>query len=215
MRTKFVETVQGLDTPANHGKFMVALFEHGEWARPSAMDAHMGHATSLVGRTGWTHEHVLVMDLETGEGAMFKPGGSPSADLDKHKVWVCPMFEPFLEWLYGHVRSVKVDLYVGEHRVEDFPVWFATLPEIVELPDADFEWAGYRRPGEDTYMTERAGILSTAVGLARLALDKGDPEHAQRILDGAAASTHKLLRDSLLATGADPEKVDALIGSSS
>ena len=68
--------------------------------------------------------------LQTGEGAMFRPGGSPAADLDKHAVWVCPLFQPFLAWLY-------------EQDLTDLDA----LPAHVELPDAEFAFAGYRRPG--------------------------------------------------------------------
>lgn len=71
-----------------------------------------------------------MLDLETGEGALFLPGGYASADLDKHKVWVCPLFEPFLAWLY------KQDL-------QDL----SKLPDLVDLPDAPFQWSGYRRSG--------------------------------------------------------------------
>ena len=44
--------------------------------------------------------HLVVLDLQTGEGAIFMPGGLAAADLDKHGIWVCPLFEPFLAWLY-------------------------------------------------------------------------------------------------------------------
>jgi hypothetical protein len=42
-----------------------------------------------------------------------------------------PLFEPFLEWLY------QQDLT----RFED-------LPSHVDLPEAEFQLHGYRRPGE-------------------------------------------------------------------
>jgi hypothetical protein len=45
---------------------------------------------------------------------------------------VCPLFEPFLEWLY-------------EQDLTDL----STLPRRVELPDAEFSFTGYRRPGPD------------------------------------------------------------------
>jgi hypothetical protein len=45
--------------------------------------------------------------------------------------WVCPLFEPFLEWLY------QQDLT----RIEE-------LPSHVDLPEAEFQLHGYRRPGE-------------------------------------------------------------------
>ena len=74
---------------------------------------------------------MLVVDLETGEGAMFSPGGLAAADLQKHRIWVCPMFEPFLAWLYKQDLS---DL--------------TKLPKHVDLPDAPFEMHGYRREGK-------------------------------------------------------------------
>jgi hypothetical protein len=44
-----------------------------------------------------------VLDLQAGEGGASKPGGRGSVDLSesgKQQIWVCPMFEPFLEWFY-------------------------------------------------------------------------------------------------------------------
>lgn len=79
----------------------------------------------------WTRDQLWVMDLETGEGGLFRPGGYARGDLQKHRIWVCPMFEPFLTWLY------KQDL--SNESLD-------ALPKGVAL-DAPFEWAGYRRPG--------------------------------------------------------------------
>src|SRR5581483_9374539 len=90
MKTVFIE----VEHPFNWGKFMVARFDAEEWGRPSAHPEAM--KKSLLGQRGWAGHHILVVDLETGEGAMFRPGGLASADLNKHRVWVCPMFEPFL-----------------------------------------------------------------------------------------------------------------------
>jgi hypothetical protein len=68
-----------------------------EWSINSEIDV----GRPLLRALGWDHRVVLVTDLQTGEGAMFSPGGLASADLNrKHRVWVCPMFEPFLIWLY-------------------------------------------------------------------------------------------------------------------
>lgn len=142
MESKFVEVTQSVDGGFNHGKFMIGRFDKQEWQRACEMDLRFAEATtdyrraqgegrSLLGRCGWSGDHVLVLDLQTGEGSIFLPGGSASADLDKHKVWVCPMFEPFLEWLYGQDLS---DLL--------------KLPDLVELPDAPEAMYGYRRAGE-------------------------------------------------------------------
>src|SRR3990167_2708143 len=121
MQTTFIEVTNG---PRNWGKFCVAKFDAAEWARRSAVVPE----TTLVGDRGWTSDHVLVLDLQTGEGAMFLPGGLASADLEKHKIWVCPLFEPFLEWLYQQPDPMQI-------------------PAHLDLPDAEFRLAGHRRPG--------------------------------------------------------------------
>lgn len=132
MRTKFIEATQPGEATFNHGKFMVGLFDADEWLRVCEIDKPIER--SLLYRCGWHRDHVLVLDLQTGEGAIFMPGGLVSADLDKHKVWVCPMFEPFLGWLYT------------QH--ERFPdeSWFESLPSVVEV-EAEAALYGYRRPG--------------------------------------------------------------------
>lgn len=130
MRTKFIE-VTGLGPngqPFNWGKFMVGCFDGEEWRRRSTVEP----APILSGR-GWTFKHLLVMDLQTGEGAAFKHGGLASSDLnDKHQIWVCPMFEPFLTWLY-------------KQSVEDIDA----LPSHITLTheEAPGALAGYRRDG--------------------------------------------------------------------
>lgn len=131
MRTKIIEGAQDLKSPGNWGKFMLCVPDT-EWLRESKICP--GVSRPLLGQIGWTFNHVWVLDLQTGEGAFFRPGGVAGADLQKHKVWVCPLFEPFLEWLYGRYRE-NPGLDIDD------------LPDVAELPDAPFEFAGYRRPG--------------------------------------------------------------------
>lgn len=127
MITKLIEATQGVEGGFNHGKFMVARFTD-EWDRLSEIDRQVsGHERSLLNRCGWSREHLLVIDLQTGEGAIFRHGGLASADLQKHAVWVCPLFEPFLAWLY--TQDIE------------------SLPDLVELPDAPEAMYGYRREG--------------------------------------------------------------------
>jgi hypothetical protein len=57
----------------------------------------------------------MVTDLQTGEGAIFRPGGLASYDLDKHQLWVCVLFEDFLTWLY---KQALTDLQALLRRVE-------------------------------------------------------------------------------------------------
>lgn len=130
MRTHLVEVTQNRESGFNWGKFLLGRFDDNEWDHPSDM---LGpYAASLIGSQGWGREHMLVLDLATGEGAIFRPGGVARADLDKHKVWVCPMFEPFLEHMYAWIRD-------GRDAFD--------LPDVVELPDAQPEMQGYRRQG--------------------------------------------------------------------
>lgn len=128
METKFIEASQSPkgEGLVNWGKFMLGRFTEEEWARPT----EVGHGQPLLPACGWAPYHLWVLDLQTGEGAFLSPGGSAHADLQKHAVWVCPMFEPFLEWLY-------------QQELEDLDA----LPSLVELPEAEFSLSGYRRPG--------------------------------------------------------------------
>jgi hypothetical protein len=66
---------------------------------------------------------------------------------------------------------------------------------------------------ETAYDRERAAILSTAVGLARYALGRGDTAAAARYLGDASARTHNLLRTALIEDGHDPDAVDSFLGS--
>lgn len=122
MQLKIIEATNG---PLNWGKFMVTRFDT-EFGIPSIV----GKSSSLLRSRGWSRTDIIVFDLETCEGAAFHPGGSARNDLNKHKIWVCPLFEPFLTWLY------KQDL-------NDLN----TLPAHVDLPKAPFAMQGYRRTG--------------------------------------------------------------------
>jgi hypothetical protein len=118
----FVEVTNG----SNWGKFSVITFDAEDAAYVSAITGN-----PLLRDLGWwdLNAFAWVLDLQTGEGAYFAVGGSAKADLTKHRIWVCPMFEPFLVWLYDH--------------------GLADLPPVVELPGAEGALYGYRRPGPE------------------------------------------------------------------
>ena len=97
-----------------------------------AYSSRMAEGFGLLQTIGWCPENVIVFDLQTREGAAFRPGGLAEADLKKHAIWVCPMYQPFLEWLY---KQDLTDL--------------TKLPATLDLPDAPFEFSGYRRPGPE------------------------------------------------------------------
>lgn len=134
METVFIEAGQS-KTGGNWGKFMVGRFTPEEWFRESVVLGEVDFGTlgvrkrSLLRTCGWTMDHFLVVDLETGKGALFNPtAGVARIDLDKRRVWVCPMFEPFLTWLYTQDLSN-----------------LSKLPNRILLPDAEFQFSGYRR----------------------------------------------------------------------
>ena len=132
MQTVTIEATQSIEGGqfCNHGKFLVGMFDE-EWGAFSHVPP-LVNPIFLLSLTGWSRDHVLVLDLETGEGAIFRPTGFHAYDLDKkHRIWVCPIFAPFLEWLY-----------------QQFPFKLEDLPAVVELPEAEFEYSGHRREGE-------------------------------------------------------------------
>jgi len=128
MISVFVELTDGF----NWGKFMVGTFTKEEWEHRSKVDGRR----LLSGQCGWSPRHLLVFDLQTGEGAMFLTAGNAKVDLDKHKIWCCPMYEVFLGWLYAH----------PEHCAD-----IRTLPSLIELDPSETRGHnalyGYRRPG--------------------------------------------------------------------
>jgi len=180
MITALVEVTNGdKDTSFNWGKFMVAKFTTNEWHVQSAVEEQFGTQRSLLAGRGWTDEHVWVVDLQTGEGAIFRPGGSAKADLAKHAIWVCPMFEPFLEWLY-----------VQDLRCID------SLPALVELPDAPSAMAGYRRLGPVDYANTMSVMQDDLAELLRV-LRLGDharPQSPHEVMQEALAEVARLRR---------------------
>ncbi len=120
MKTKIIEA---FSDAGNWGKFLVGRLED-EIGPPSAAR----HQARLLASRGWSAKDLIVFDLETGEGAVFSPGGLAAADLEKHRIQVCPLFLPFLEWLY---RQDLHDL--------------GSLPERVTLKVPHLELASRRR----------------------------------------------------------------------
>ena len=131
MISKFLEFSNG---PNNWGKFLISVLEPEEWNHHAIIDP----GRPLLRTIGWAPHlpHALVFDLQTREGAAFVLSGHAPADLEKHKIWVCPLFEPMLNWLYMRYREIGA-------------AWFDTLPVHVDIPDAPFEFRGYRRSGPD------------------------------------------------------------------
>lgn len=126
MQTHFIEATNQSAGGFNWGKFMLGRFDEHEIAYVSTID----NKPLIAGRGITAKRDLLVLDLQTGEGCIFTPGGLATADLNKHKIWVCPMFAPMLEWLY-------------QQDLTDI----SKLPPSVDL-SAEGDFRGYRRTGE-------------------------------------------------------------------
>jgi hypothetical protein len=139
MKSKIIEVT---NDGFNWGRFWLGIPDADEWGHKSAVEKGMGldgeaHARSVLHTAGWSllsHTFVL-FDLVTCEGAAFNPGGSASADLAKHQIWVCPMYEPFLVWLYEHAPRDGESLALDE------------IPGLVDLGKVGGALYGYRRGG--------------------------------------------------------------------
>lgn len=110
---------------------MLCRFDEQEWNRRSAI-AECDNGHPMIPQLGWRRDNLWVLDLQTGEGALFWPGGMAVADLTKKSIWCCPLYEPFLEWLY-------------QQDLSDI----TKLPDVVELPKAESAMYGYRRQGKN------------------------------------------------------------------
>lgn len=173
--------IEASSAAGNYGKFAVGRFTGAEWQTGSALPGFEGG--SLLRQRGWSASHLLVFDLETGEGGMFLVGGLASADLDKRRVWVCVLFEPFLAWLY-------------EQDLRDL----SALPRHIDLGDVDFALRGYRRSGPAWTADRQVDDQS----LLELCVEDG------RVLVDAAAAADRL-RCAAAARGVDDDAVADLL----
>lgn len=159
MDTKIIEAEHHF----NWGKFMLGRFTPSEWAYRSTVD----NRGLLKGR-GWARDHTLVLDLQTGEGAIFALDGLARADLnDKHRIWVCPMYEPFLEWLY-------------EQDTENLHA----LPDRVELPAAPGSMFGYRREGRPSLPWHTTYDPEANAGYIYVGEPRGTDGTTEKVHDG-------------------------------
>ncbi len=134
MKTHFIEATQRDDF--NWGKFLLCQYEPADWAHPVHLPISKSLASqpqSLLRSRMRDPDGIWCLDIETNEGAYLRWGPRMHLDLnDKHQVWVCPMYEPFLEWLGS------------QHELGDITM----LPHFLRL-DTDFgAVAGYRRSGK-------------------------------------------------------------------
>jgi hypothetical protein len=120
MVTHFIEASDGM----MHGKFMLGRLDSAELGVRSALPGSEEDPLMRVGgRRRLNERSTLIVDLQTGNGAAFFIGGGLwIADLNRTgPIHVCPMFPPFLKWLY-------------EQKVPDFPATaIEQLPRYVRI----------------------------------------------------------------------------------
>lgn len=137
MNLKFVEAGHSVDG-GNWGKFALGRYTGAELTEPTQFPGCEGGR--IVSLRGSGHHHLWIFDLATGEAVRFPIAHVQAFDahhfLAEHRIWVCPLFEPFATWLFGYISAQR-------------DTWWDTLPRIVELPDAPFALSGYRRPGSE------------------------------------------------------------------
>jgi hypothetical protein len=161
VKSKFLEVTN----KANWAKLQLLQWEPSDLARPSLVQKGKVLLNAVQVRRGDAADPltaVFVRDLQTQEGCEFYP--SPEADcktqLDMHRVWVCPLFYPFVSWLFAN--------YQGD---------VTSLPDLVELADSKKqEYQGYRRPGEEMEpITQiRKKLLAALRAAERVPLDVVD-----------------------------------------
>lgn len=120
----------------NWGKFAVGQMTEEEWNTRSTVEEDNRQLMASIGY--WSRDWLWVLDLQTGEGIFAPMKGRARYVLDKHKVWVCPLYEPFLDWL-----------------IENFRTDVDKLPSNVVLSDAPASMYGYRRAGTSSSPEER------------------------------------------------------------
>lgn len=142
MLTRFIEATNIDHGGINWGKFLVAKFDSADW-NVHAVEADGLLLEVLPGKESWNRDtSVIVFDLQTGEGARFDLRTEPAMQLDKHRVWVCPMFAPFLDWLFKEIQSRPPGL--GRFDI-------TTLPAVAKFA-APSALAGHRRQGPTVHI---------------------------------------------------------------
>lgn len=117
MITKLIETTDMF----NHGKFLVGQMEGFELTQYLAIKddgRQLSHVLHASPSKFW------VLDCATCEGAFFDFSNDAYYQLERHQVWVCPMFPLFLEWAFEKFKQEPnvlnwdslVNLKQGKHN---------------------------------------------------------------------------------------------------
>ena len=105
--------------PVFWGSFLVITFDE-EWERKVMVSDPETQRFSLLAAHGWTREHLLVVDLGIGRGAMFHTRVDPRSQIAAIDFHFSPFFLCFLDWLWAQDLS-DLDA-LPEHIVLDGPL---------------------------------------------------------------------------------------------
>lgn len=136
MISHFVEVTHGTEM-GNWGKFQLLQLQIEDVTYQSEVHKQMGESAPLLRQIGFQRNYIWFLDLQTLEGVAMPPPNGDAAThvkyyLDKHQIWVCLLYEPFVSWFWQQgFKSIK------------------ECPPLVELPDAPGGLHGYRRGGPD------------------------------------------------------------------
>jgi len=114
----------------NYGTFAVGRLGSEELRQESAYYP----GSSALGQRKYDERKLWAMDMVTCEGAAFDPKADLVSQLERHQIWVCVLYEPFLRWL-------------GQQDLRDLSI----LPRKVDLPDVPPALVGYRRTGPEHF----------------------------------------------------------------
>lgn len=98
MISHFIEATNDV----NYGKFLLLRFDAQERQVRTALFGYEDSESlwTFGGQRKLNPRTTFVVDLQTGEGAAFGLDAMSWTELnEKHAIWVCPMYEPFLRWL--------------------------------------------------------------------------------------------------------------------
>ncbi len=190
MDLKFVEAGHPVDEHGlggNWGKFGVGRWTRQELAEKTQYPGCEGQRIASL--HGWGGDHVWLFDLQTGESARFYLNNPRPVDvrsqLRTHQIWVCPMFEPFMVWLWNHVTVAGLD-------------WWDTLPRTVELPaDTPFDVAGHRRPGPNAEILDRLAAIEVLLEELRHLRRPTEATDTRQILERARFNGVELTDDDI------------------
>jgi hypothetical protein len=135
METIYIEATSKRTGPGQYFTFAVSQFTDLERQRRSQITK-----TTLLPMLMTNYQILHILDMQTGEGAIFRFRGDPEGDRLRHQIKTSPIFPDFLAWLYQQDVST-----------------LSTLPRIVDLDRPQLAERDSRYLRKGTNMIEATG----------------------------------------------------------